>query len=490
MSTNEAFVELQAIIAGLPMHAVPAVGLRACGVDLVTQCAGTRHRPADPEATATDETACKQRIEVALEKACAAYPSHQDVLSRLDVAFASIDMVILVDHQEGHLFTAARGTDRSVNPLTFPRDWNNNLSIIFGMGPRRHVHATDPYTRVRRDYETYNSYASGHSLGGAVMLHLAKSVEADCTLRFHRVDVFNSATSPLTGVRLLTTSTDIRLHRVNGDWASWGLLTRSGVCGEIHTHPAREGVLDKHLLVHFLPEKAVPGGGAVDSSAPSTSTAPELGGPRWMWLPAVVEAMGTCVGTRSKRYPPGPTASACASDSAGTAGSISSGGCLEESLVPAPVPAPAPTRFHGLAGGVGAEATAASESEEGSGAQAQASAAAAAKADETASRKEEAVNFLMPTALLPVAEPLSIEASVASPRRPAGDIVDVACPAADAAGGENTASAIATKVSVAEVGQDAGSGDGLEASFQNGAVADEVENGTGCRGAGAGSNIL
>ena len=70
-------------------------------------------------------------------------------------------------------------------------------------------------------------FATGHSLGGAVVLHLVawqhlrlRAVEARA-VAFYRVDVFNPATSPLANT--VPEAVGLHIHRVDGDWASVAL---------------------------------------------------------------------------------------------------------------------------------------------------------------------------------------------------------------------------------------------------------------------------
>merc|ERR1719334_548138 len=72
---------------------------------------------------------------------------------------------------------------------------------------------------------------------------------------FKRVDVFNVAISPLSSsVELQTTS--LYIHRVNGDWASYGLQWMEVSDVEVHEHPVQPHVRERHSLQHFLPRKA------------------------------------------------------------------------------------------------------------------------------------------------------------------------------------------------------------------------------------------
>jgi hypothetical protein len=248
-ASTDPFVQLQAILAGLPMRAVPApVFSRSCGTGVSLGCAGER-RPPPP----VDSQACKARIQAALVEACGDYPEHL-VLGQLVVEHASLDSVCLANHPEGQLFTAVRGTDRMLNPLTTPRDMQNDVLIALGMAPTRTAKALSEYRALRARFPTYCSYGTGHSLGGNIVEQLALSVEEETTYRFRRVDVFNTGASPLRQVPTKLTMTELHAHRVPGDWAS---MYHTPAGGKLHVHKPKTAFRSRHVLGHFLPEKAV-----------------------------------------------------------------------------------------------------------------------------------------------------------------------------------------------------------------------------------------
>jgi len=219
-----------------------------------------------------DSTSCMDRIRVALAKACQEFPSQIQVLQRLMVEHASLDLVCFADHTEGRLFTAARGTDRMLNPLTTPRDWNNDVRIILGMSPSRTAKAVDEYRVTRLRFPEYQSFGCGHSLGGNVIEHLALLVEAEEELRFQRVDVYNMGSSPLRRAPTALTRTEVHAHRVPGDWASVYYAAPPGQ-GHIHSYPPKPHVRSQHALGHFLPDKV--GEQSNDDSTVSETRRPE-----------------------------------------------------------------------------------------------------------------------------------------------------------------------------------------------------------------------
>eukprot|EP00927_Polykrikos_kofoidii_P083835 TRINITY_DN8683_c0_g1_i1.p1 TRINITY_DN8683_c0_g1~~TRINITY_DN8683_c0_g1_i1.p1 ORF type:complete len:598 (-),score=70.33 TRINITY_DN8683_c0_g1_i1:134-1927(-) len=248
--TPDRFVQLQAILASLPMHAVPPAGFWGWA-----SCGGARPRQA--EELKTDLASCKARIEAALRQASEDYPGFRDDLGRLEVAFSCIDYSCLADHTKERIFTVTRGTDRRVNPLTFPRDWFENALLVCG-GPRRHGHAMKDYRAVRKKYANYDSFGSGHSLGGVVIWYLANSVASDESLRFKRVDVFNTPVArPTTcGKVEPLLSAKVQFHRINGDWATEFSWVKALPTDQLHTYPSKASIPDKHALRHFLPDKA------------------------------------------------------------------------------------------------------------------------------------------------------------------------------------------------------------------------------------------
>lgn len=249
-SNLDAFAELQAILAGLPMHAVPPpVFSRTCGMPM-SACGGDRRPP--PQ---VDDKACIHRVRLALRQARLDYPDRAAELRRLVVEHASLDLVCFADHKEARLFTAVRGTDRGLNPLTTPRDWNNDVLILFGLPPCRTSKALNEYRSVKSRFPLYKSFASGHSLGATIVEHLALYVEEDAPYRFSRVDVFNTGSSPLKRTPSMLTVTELHAHRVPGDWASEYYQPPGGA--NLHTYKPKHHVESRHRLGHFLPEKAV-----------------------------------------------------------------------------------------------------------------------------------------------------------------------------------------------------------------------------------------
>lgn len=252
------FAELQAILAGLPMHAIPRD--RSCGADSLL-CRGPRKLDVDMET-------CRRRVKANLNQAAREYYSHEQ-LQRLTVEFASLDLVCFVDHQEKRLFAAVRGTNVSLNPLTAPDDMTSNMHIMLGYDPPRAHGTVKEYLAVRRRFENYVPFACGHSLGGAVVLHLARAVEDSPKTAFARVDVFNTATSPLSFPPVVPEKTPLHVHLVKGDWASLPLQgSNSGLGCQVHVRPAKASVKDVHSLRHFLPKKA-----DEEESSPTTSAA-------------------------------------------------------------------------------------------------------------------------------------------------------------------------------------------------------------------------
>mmetsp|Transcript_21934 Transcript_21934/g.51285 ORF Transcript_21934/g.51285 Transcript_21934/m.51285 type:complete len:407 (-) Transcript_21934:99-1319(-) len=268
------FAKLQAILAGLPMHAVPTEQMRACGA--FPHCAG--HRKPEP---ALDGASCRERIQRRLqEKVCFEFPTHRHLLLRLEVVHASLDLTILRDQEEEKLYVAARGTDfrSGINPWTTPRDLSNDLQIFVGVSPGRAVQVAKDYQLVRRRFPKYKVYGSGHSLGGNVIQHLAESMEDDETYRFSRIDIFNSGASPLRPSAVSSRGhTDVYVHKVAGDWVSrYHLETTPKPSSVIlTTYQPKKHLGDRHALGHFLPEPAS------DEEAPalvlSSRSAPAIG---------------------------------------------------------------------------------------------------------------------------------------------------------------------------------------------------------------------
>ncbi|CAE7228647.1 unnamed protein product [Symbiodinium pilosum] len=116
-----------------------------------------------------------------------------------------------------------------------------------------------------------------------------------------------TATSPLpVAVPAPLASTELHVHRVSGDWASWGLRFLDPGPGKVHTHDAKTSVQDPHSLRHFLPDKADSDASAATSSSDDQ---PTLVDPRDTQVPAVPRrplnweallSLATCVGLYRK----------------------------------------------------------------------------------------------------------------------------------------------------------------------------------------------
>ncbi|CAE6949399.1 unnamed protein product [Symbiodinium natans] len=252
---EDEFTQLQAILAGLPMHAVPSSSSRSCGPEAWMQCGGKR-RPGPCQEANEKSPSAAHRVEAMLAAVAADYPAHEEVLRRLSVEAASLDLVCFADHAAAQLFVAVRGTHRNMNLLTTPDDLRSNMHIILGCGPARAEPALSEYRALRRRFPHYDAFGCGHSLGGAVILHVAKAVEKEAEFAFRRVDVFNTATSPLpVATPAPLAATELHVHRVTGDWASWGLRFYDPGSGKVHTRNAKTSIPDPHSLRHFLPDK-------------------------------------------------------------------------------------------------------------------------------------------------------------------------------------------------------------------------------------------
>ncbi|CAE8635913.1 unnamed protein product [Polarella glacialis] len=292
------FAQLQAILAGLPMHAIPLGGSRSCGPELLLQCGGARSGHS-AQLALVDVPNCVGRIQLKLAEVARDYPDHEPVLRRLVVEHASLDLVCFVDHEEERLFTAARGTDRSLHPLTTSRDVQSNVNILLGTCPGRAEAAVQEYTAVRKRFPKFRSFGTGHSLGGTVVLHVAKSAELLPDMSFTRIDVFNTATSPLTRSLAVLTTTAFHAHRVPGDWASWGLCIFDPGMGTVHTHEVKLHLRDTHALGHFLPDKANEKREPVVPLGPQELRLEEPRKPPW-WTHL---ALLSCLGARPKAEP-------------------------------------------------------------------------------------------------------------------------------------------------------------------------------------------
>eukprot|EP00929_Paragymnodinium_shiwhaense_P067232 TRINITY_DN33853_c0_g1_i1.p1 TRINITY_DN33853_c0_g1~~TRINITY_DN33853_c0_g1_i1.p1 ORF type:complete len:391 (+),score=59.77 TRINITY_DN33853_c0_g1_i1:95-1267(+) len=287
------FVQLQALLAGLARHAVPSKPALGTHAVMLVSCGGPRPTPScDLE---IDERSCSVRVKAALQLCCNDYPGFADVLGRLEVVYSCIDFTMLADHFEKRLFTVVRGTDRKVNPLTFPRDMGSNVSILLGMGPKRSQETIEHYSQVRRTFPKYQSYGSGHSLGGAIIIELAQCVDGEADLRLCRVDVFNTAASPFARSHLQTHGTELHVHRVVGDWASWGLLAAPPP--GLRTYPQKPAVKDSHALTHFLPQPRE----AAEAATAEPPAVRKSGGFAGLWDWMLKNGMGGCVGSRKRR---------------------------------------------------------------------------------------------------------------------------------------------------------------------------------------------
>lgn len=240
------------------MFAIPEAPLGAC--KLARQCWGVQSARAS-----TSTSTCVKRVESALRQACEDFPSHAAILSRLKVEHASLDTVCLADHEERRFFTSVRGTDPSLNMLTAPRDFNNDVLILFGFPPSRTAVVTTDYAKVMPRFQGYKSFGTGHSLGGNIIQHVAASVE-NSPLCFDRIDVFNSAASPLQRVSPSFNQTSLKIHRVEGDLASWSSR------GEVQVYRPRANISDRHSLRHFLPNNEEDRSGETRSGASSPSS--------------------------------------------------------------------------------------------------------------------------------------------------------------------------------------------------------------------------
>mmetsp|Transcript_38541 Transcript_38541/g.86669 ORF Transcript_38541/g.86669 Transcript_38541/m.86669 type:complete len:413 (-) Transcript_38541:56-1294(-) len=246
------FAKLQAILAGLPMHAVPK-GTRSCGP--WPQCTGQRPKP-----PGLDGDSCRERIQRRLDKVCPEFPEQEDILRRLEVVHATLDLTICADNTEEKLYVAARGTDlrEGINPWTTPRDLTNDLQIFIGQSPARASQVAQEYRKVRKEYPKYRTYCSGHSLGGNVVQQLAQTMEAEEDFRFTRVDIFNTGASPLRRCVVDIMHTDFRVHRVAGDWVSqYYDVHKIAPSVVMTTLQPKEHLSDRpHNLGHFLPDPA------------------------------------------------------------------------------------------------------------------------------------------------------------------------------------------------------------------------------------------
>jgi len=241
------FVALQAILAGLPMYALQED--RYCGGCCCAARRGGCFCCCHPRVIEHMPWVlpCSERIEVALLAARKDYPQFKVELGRLRVEYASHDVTIFVDDEEQRMFTSLRGTD-----CRTCRDLSNDVMIFLGCWLCRTKWVREEYCHTRIKYPEYCSYGCGHSLGGTVITELACLLEHSKEFAFDRVDVFNTAGSPISrGYRKATglDFTEHHAHRVRGDLVS--LFFR--MPGTVHEHPARPEFCT-HSLKHFLPE--------------------------------------------------------------------------------------------------------------------------------------------------------------------------------------------------------------------------------------------
>lgn len=226
---SDEFTEFQAILAGIPQHAVPPRGSR-------------------PGACA--EPRCVERVAAALQRAALDYPKHARAIGALEVVHASLDLVCLVDRRGRRLFATARGTDRCLRGATLPRDLGNDALIALGFGPVRARCAAAAYSRVCKQLPGYQAFGTGHSLGGTVIEWLAHWAEAGGhdRRRFLRIDLFNPGSSPLRRRAVPLAATQVCAHCVCGDFVS-----------KFHKASGTKNVLQpqkklaRHALGHFLP---------------------------------------------------------------------------------------------------------------------------------------------------------------------------------------------------------------------------------------------
>jgi len=246
------FVQQQAIMAGLPMHAIS--DQLSCDFGVVN-CATSRKKRTLQDVPKT----AAQRLQERLGVMSYEYPDYQGLLERLeiicDVHDASASTIVcLADHEEKRLYVAARGTHRSISRVSV-EDWKSNLQIAIGSRPYGRTElALEHYRRVKREHTDYVTFGTGHSLGGAVMIQLATCVEDEPEFRFERVDVFNTAVGPFERNFIWLQQTELHIHRIPGDWASLGLNGQQAP--NLHMHPAQTHVSETHSLQHFLPIKA------------------------------------------------------------------------------------------------------------------------------------------------------------------------------------------------------------------------------------------
>jgi len=239
------FVQLQAILAGLPMYALREDhGCSGCC------CASRRggclccchprvieHMPW--------VLPCQERIAVALLAARSDFPRFRAQLGRLKIAHASHDLTIFVDDEERRMFTSLRGTD-----CRTCRDLCNDVLIFCGCWLCRTKWAKEEYCHTRREFPGYQSFGCGHSLGGTVMTEMAHLVEDDAALAFERVDVFNTGGSPLGWSYCGFKATQYYSHRIVGDIISRYFSSP----GNAHEYSGRPEFCS-HSLQHFLPER-------------------------------------------------------------------------------------------------------------------------------------------------------------------------------------------------------------------------------------------
>jgi len=229
------FTQLQAILTGLPQHGLLAHDhSRLC---LACKLCSNRN--------SNEELAGRDVVEMELQTAKFYYPKFADELRGLVVAHVTRDISFFVDHARKRIFSSVRGTHPAV-----PTDLGNDLLIAFGFAPSRASYILQDYIEMRNLYPNYLSFGSGHSLGGAVMHEVASQLEKDPKYAFSRVDVFNSAGSPLQRMRSMLENTRFYSHRVKGDLVSFFYCPP----GESIEHQ-RKPQFGAHGLGHFLPSR-------------------------------------------------------------------------------------------------------------------------------------------------------------------------------------------------------------------------------------------
>jgi len=248
---DDAFGELQAILAGLAQHVVPEKGGRR---------RRRRHReascesPASARSTASTRSASSvdgytQGVVAALHRAALDYPQHAAELEDLVIVHATIDLVCLADHRRRRLFITIRGTDRYLRQATLPRDIGNDALVVLGVAPWRVRSAAAAYSEACELCPGYATFGTGHSLGATIVEWLARWAESSPERRdFERIDLFNPGSTPLRRRPVVLERTQVHAHCVMGDLVSRFYIT-SGIRRDLRPLPQ----LNPHLLGHFLP---------------------------------------------------------------------------------------------------------------------------------------------------------------------------------------------------------------------------------------------